>query len=234
MFWIPKKAQHKAKFDDTPEHRAYAARARAAMEGFLARDEARSRELVELLTPLLYNYLQKRYRKWLPLWAEIQSRCFCTLVEWRHAGRLSPDEPLPFLRKRLFKATLRAMSREEERQERIAEAWVKEPQPAPARAEQLTNASQLASRVWALAKSKLSPSRFAALEAIVIEEQGGPPIEETLEMSRESAGRQARRARAELVELARKQGLLDDLRWEGAENLLTIEQPLDPEEESHG
>ena len=231
MLWFPKKEKHKAKAEDTPKNRAYAAAARAAIEGFIAGDEAQSRRLIELLTPLIYGYIDQHYQGWLPLWREVQARCFESLVVWRHKGLLRPDEPLPYLRKRLVKQAIRAMESEEGQQEEVATAWVAEPRPAAARADQLLDAKRLIERIWTLAKAKLTPKRVEALQAWVLEEEGGPPVEQTLELDRESAIKQVRRAQAQLLELARAEGLLDDIHWEGRGDLVQNEPQI--EDESH-
>ncbi len=232
-FWFPKKAQHRAEFEDTPHNRAYAERARTALGGFLAHDEAATRALVEMMTPVLYAFIAKHREEWLPLWREIQARCFDSLVVWRHDGRLRADEPVPYLVKRLAKQAIRAIEREEGKQEEVAAGWVLEPRAAAVRADQLTDAKRLIERIWALAAAKMAPSRVAALRAIVLEEEGGPPIEKTLGTSREAASRKVVRARAQIARLAREAGLLDDIPWEGRGDLVMVEIPVD-DEEGHG
>jgi hypothetical protein len=231
MVWFPKKAKHKAKPEDTAKNRAYAAAARQALEGFIAGDEAAARRLIGMLTPLIYAYVDKHYEGWLPLWREVQARCFESLVVWRHKGILRLDEPLPYLRKRLVKQAIRAMESEENQQEAVAESWVAERRPAAPRADQLLDAKRLIERIWKFAKAKLTPGRVEALQAWVLEEEGGAPVEQTLEMDRESAIKQVRRAQAQLLELARAKGLLNEIHWEGRGDLVQNEPQI--EDESH-
>jgi len=58
----------KKPFEDTAANRAYAERARAALEGFIAGDEAGARALVEMATPLIYRRLDSRHDELMDEW----------------------------------------------------------------------------------------------------------------------------------------------------------------------
>lgn len=232
MQWFKRK---KKEFEDTAKNRAYATRARQAMEGFLRDEEAGTRQLVEMMTPLIYKWLDYRHEELMDEWRELQARLFLVLVEWRHQGRLDATEPLPFLVRRLLKQVVRGYQATEARQEQVAQAWVLEPRAAAVKADQALDASRFEQRVWALAKERLSPTYVEALEAYALEQTGVAPMEQTLGCSRMAARKRAVRAREEITRLAKEAGLLDDLYWEGQGEAVVTEPLLEDEDgESHG
>jgi hypothetical protein len=227
MGWFKRK---KREFKDTAKNREYAERARVALAGFIEGDEAASRALVEMVTPLIYKWLDCRHEELMDDWREIQGRCFLVLVEWRHAGRLDASEPLPFLARRVLKQVVRDFQAKETRQERVAEAWVKDPRPAPVKADQALDASRFEQRVWALAKEKMSAAHVEALEAYALEQTGVAPMEETLRCGRVAARKRAARARAEMTRLAEEAGLLDDLHWAGQGEAVVTDNLIEGED----
>ncbi len=87
------------------------------LQGFVAGDAGRTRELLERLLPLLNEALQRRWPSLKSAYPDIIGQCGVALVHWRHdlrAGRgkqLRIDDPLPVLAERLVHQEARQIRR---------------------------------------------------------------------------------------------------------------------------
>jgi hypothetical protein len=178
------------------------------LQGFVAGDTGRTRELLERLLPLLNETLQRRWPSLKSAYPDIIGQCGVALVHWRHdlrAGRgkqLRIDDPLPVLAERLVHQEARQMRRGWARDAVVADNLTQLDVPAiPPSPEAIALDAEEALRLDDLIAELPFAHEQAIRAQLRAEMPDGPPLHEALGCRPGAARVRLTRARQALARL---------------------------------
>jgi hypothetical protein len=176
----------------------------------VGRDDER-RALIELLRPRILWQVSRNFPALLKRYRDLEPRCFIRLILWRNDGRLSADESLWHLARRLVRhegeMELARLEAEVGREEPL----LVEPAAQTDNPEQIASRHEIIDRVRTIF-SALPEIHTKVLEAFVAETRNlGPPMHLELECDPALARKRLERARIALAALALEAGLAEAL-----------------------
>jgi hypothetical protein len=179
------------------------------------KNRAVATELVTRLRVQMLVQLRRHWRSKAYAWDDLESAALVRLVHWREEGKLKDWEgSLGLLAYRLLEVEI-----ETERAHRSSEKELRDAIDAdpglvftpPLDPERTASARELLRRTLELIQ-KLPEEQEAVFQALIDEEQGGPPMEAALGITRRAAVLRLKRARVALLELAVDANLANELK----------------------